>query len=97
MEYSKSELHKFLSLSNKKLKKLKRNIKNIRIERNRYKKKLDEIEKILNDQSNYTIYDYYPSESEYYKMEGKKALRDILLYIVEKWIIKRNIIYLKNS
>ena len=35
MEYSKSELHKFLSLSNKKLKKLKRNIKNIRIERNR--------------------------------------------------------------
>ena len=84
MEYSKSELHKFLSLSNKKLKKLKRNIKNIRIERNRYKKKLDEIEKILNDQSNYTIYDYYLSESEYYKMEGKKALRDILLYILEK-------------
>ena len=84
MEYSKSELHKFLSLSNKKLKKLKRNIKNIRIERNRYKKKLDEIEKILNDQSNYTIYDYYPSESEYYKMKGKKALRDILLYILEK-------------
>ena len=84
MEYSKSELHKFLSLSNKKLKKLKRNIKNIRIERNRYKKKLDEIEKILNDQSNYTIYDYYPSESEYYKKEGKKALRDILLYILEK-------------
>ena len=97
MEYSKSELHKFLSLSNKKLKKLKRNIKNIRIERNRYKKKLDEIEKILNDQSNYTIYDYYLSESEYYKMEGKKALRDILLYILEKWIIKHNIIYLKNS
>ena len=30
MEYSKSELHKFLSLSNKKLKKLKRNIKNIK-------------------------------------------------------------------
>lgn len=82
MEYSKSELHKFLSLSNKKLKKLKRNIKNIRIERNRYKKKLDEIEKILNDQSNYTICDY-PSESEYYKMEGKKALRDILLYILK--------------
>lgn len=82
MEYSKSELHKFLSLSNKKLKKLKRNIKNIRIERNRYKKKLDEIEKILNDQSKYTIYDY-PSESEYYKMEGKKALRDVLLYILK--------------
>ena len=83
MEYSKSELHKFLSLSNKKLKKLKRNIKNIRIERNRYKKKLDEIEKILNDQSYYTIYDYYPSESEYYKIERKKALRDILLYILK--------------
>lgn len=83
MEYSKSELHKFLSLSNKKLKKLKRNIKNIRIERNRYKKKLDEIEKILNNQSNYTIYDYYASENEYYKMEGKKALRDELLYILK--------------
>lgn len=83
MEYSKSELHKFLSLSNKKLKKLKRNIKNIRIERNRYKKKLDEIEKILNDQSYYTIYDYYPSESEYYKIEEKKALRDVLLYILK--------------
>ena len=83
MEYSKSELHKFLSLSNKKLKRLKRNIKNIRIERNRYKKKLDKIEKILNDQSNYTIYDYYPSESEYYKIEGKKELRNVLLYILK--------------
>lgn len=83
MQYSTNELLKFLSLSNKKLKKIKRNIKNIRIERNRYKKKLHEIEKILNDQSNYTIYDYYPSESEYYKMEGKKALRDVLLYILK--------------
>ena len=83
MEYSKSELHKFLSLSNKKLKKLKRNIKYIRIERNRYKKKLDKIERILNDQSNYTIYDYYSSESEYYKMEGKRELRNVLLYILK--------------
>ena len=83
MEYSKSELHKFLSLSNKKLKKLKRNIKNIRIERNRYKKKLDKIERILNNQSNYTICDYYSSESEYYKMEGKRELRNVLLYILK--------------
>ena len=83
MEYSKSELHKFLSLSNKKLKKLKRNIKNIRIERNRYKKKLDKIERILNDQSNYTICDYYLSESEYYKIEGKRELRSVLLYILK--------------
>ena len=83
MEYSKSELRKFLSLSNKKLKKLKRNIKNVRIERNRYKKKLDKIERILNNQSNYTICDYYPSESEYYKMEGKRELRNVLLYVLK--------------
>lgn len=84
MQYSTNELLKFLSLSNKKLKKIKRNIKNIRIERNRYKKKLHEIERILNDSSNYIIYDYYASEEEHFKMEGKRALRDTLLYIIKK-------------
>lgn len=53
VEYSTEELLKFLSLANKKLKKLKRNVKNMRIERNRYKKKLQEIEKCLTETTYY--------------------------------------------
>lgn len=85
-----AELEKYLALSNIKLKKLKRNIKQVRIERNSYKGKLEEIENILNNIEYY--YDRYdkPSDVDYGKITGKLELKEELVKIIND--SKRNIL-----
>lgn len=82
-KYSIEELLKFLSLANKKLKKLKRNNKNIKIERNNYKRKLEEIIKESNRISNQKL-DYYCTDSDYKRLEGRKELANDILNIINK-------------
>ena len=84
VEYSTEELLKFLSLANKKLKKLKRNVKNIRIERNKYKKKLQEIERCLAEKTCYFDRYDYPSNSEVDELNGKLKLKEEILNIINK-------------
>ena len=81
MKYSTQELLKFLYLSNKKLKKTKRNFKNVRIERNKYKFQIQQINNILND----IDFKYYDMSKEYYlKLEGKSELKEEILKILNK-------------
>lgn len=84
MGYSVEDLIKFLSISNMKLKKIKRNIKNVRIERNKYKAKLKEIEEYLND--NVYLFDKYdyPSDAECHRLSGKIEIKKELLKILNK-------------
>ena len=82
--YSENDLIKFLSLANKKLKAVKKNIKNVRIERNYYKKKLEEIEYYLNNYIEpFSKYDH-PSNSECDKLYGKMEVKQDLLDILKK-------------
>ncbi|NFH40777.1 hypothetical protein [Clostridium sporogenes] len=85
MDYSNEQLLKFLSLSNKKLKRLKQNIKNVRIQRNEFKSKLDEIEWYLNNniREKFDKYDY-PSDRECYELQGKKEIKEDILRIISK-------------
>lgn len=82
MNFSNERLIELLLFANKKIKKLKSTIKNIRIERNSLNLKLNEIEKILNDINYY--YDRYdfPSDREHYELQGQLELKKDLLKII---------------
>lgn len=82
MKYSMDDILKFLSLSNLKLKKMKRNIKNVRIERNYYKLKLQKIEDVLNNTTYYFGKYDFPSEREHYRLIGKLDLKEELKRII---------------
>lgn len=82
-KYSYEDLLKFLSLANKKLKKTNKNLKNVRIERNYYKEKLNNIEQLLNNSVyKFDIYDY-PSNIEIERMNGKEQLKDDIIEIIK--------------
>lgn len=80
--YSLEDLAKFLSIANNKLKKLKKSVKKIRIERNLCKEKLEEIEKYLaNDIVQFQDGD---DDNGYIKHRGKLELKRDILEILNK-------------
>lgn len=77
------KLQEYLSISNRKLKNIKQDIKKVRIERNSYKNKLEEIESVLNNIT--YCYDRYdiPNDEDYGRVSGKIELKEELLKIIK--------------
>lgn len=77
------KLQEYLSIANRKLKSIKQDIKKVRIERNNYKNKLEEIEGVLNNITySYGRYDI-PNDEDYGRILGKIELKEELLKIIK--------------